>query len=116
MPNKNSTEAFMEQQHFEQCLLQALKKKYGKKPTARQLSLDLYKISDGQVNVSGESVRKWLTGVSFPRGEHLIALMRLLDAGQLLVPSQKSFSESLVTETPNQPPRPIDSIHYKTLL
>jgi hypothetical protein len=68
----------MEQRKFEHQLLEALKKKYGRKPTARQVSMDLYRVSDGQVNVSPESVRKWLIGSAMPRGAHLIALMRLL--------------------------------------
>lgn len=68
----------MEQRKFDQHLLEALKKKYGRKPTARQVSMDLYRISGGQVNVSPESVRKWLIGSTMPRGANLIALMRLL--------------------------------------
>lgn len=94
----------MEQQSFDQCLLLALKQKYGKKPTARQISLDLYKISGGLVNVSGESVRKWLTGVSLPRGDHLIALIRLLDSGLSPTAEQKSFTESLLSEASRSAP------------
>lgn len=88
----------MDQPYFEQRLLDALKKKYGRKPTARQLSQDLYKVSDGQVNVSGESVRKWLTGLSVPRGSNLIALMQLLDNGTPFSEKQTNFSSSLVQQ------------------
>lgn len=63
---------------FQSWLHHALRKKYGRLPTAKKLLQDLYLFSSGSVNLSNEAVRKWISGKSIPRGEHLVYLSRML--------------------------------------
>jgi hypothetical protein len=64
--------------HFAAALRVALKKKYGRPPStsfvARQFNLRI--TTNG---VSGESVRRWVRGVSLPRCDHMRVLVDWLD-------------------------------------
>jgi hypothetical protein len=81
----------MDRHHFQSYLQSALKKKYGRLPTAKKLVQDIYVHSAGSVNLSDEAARKWITGRSLPRGEHLLYLAQMLgqDAMSWLKNSKK---------------------------
>lgn len=74
----------MDRLHFQSYLRSALKQKYGRLPTAKRLVQDMYLYSSGSVNLSNEAARKWITGQSIPRGEHLLYLTQML--GSELIP------------------------------
>lgn len=82
----------MDRLHFQSYLQSSLRKKYGRLPTAKKLVQDIYLHSSGSVNLSDEAVRKWITGQSIPRGEHMLYLTQLL--GQDLMTWLKSSSKN----------------------
>jgi hypothetical protein len=82
----------MDSRAFQSSLQIALKKRYGRLPTAKRLVQDIYLHSSGNVNLSNEAVRKWITGQSIPRGEHMLYLAHVL--GQDDFSWLKSYKDS----------------------
>jgi hypothetical protein len=68
----------VEKNIFREKLLIALKERYGRLPTSKTLARDLFVNFKQTHALSDESVRKWITGKSIPRGHHLACLSILL--------------------------------------
>lgn len=63
---------------FSSALRRAVRQKFGRVTSAADLARQLDLATRGQVLVSAEAVRKWLTGKSIPRASAVAALERLL--------------------------------------
>lgn len=59
-------------------LIDAVKHRYGRLIPSTRLACEIDRITDGEVSLTSEAVRKWLRGVSIPNGRALVALDCLL--------------------------------------
>ena len=64
--------------NFSEILIASIKHRYGTLVPATKLANDLDRITDGEVSLSSEAIRKWLRGKSIPSGSALLALDDLL--------------------------------------
>lgn len=68
-----------QKQRFQSLFRDALIQKYGKIPSANWISSQFNLHSRGTIQVTGETVRKWLNGFSFPTPEKIAVLVEWLD-------------------------------------
>jgi len=63
---------------FSEILIASIKHRYGTLVPATKLADDLDRITEGEISLSSEAIRKWLRGKSIPSGNALLALDDLL--------------------------------------
>ena len=68
----------MNNKDFSAILIDAIKHRYGRLIPSTRLASDIDRITNGEVSLSGEAIRKWLRGMSMPNGIALVALDELL--------------------------------------
>jgi hypothetical protein len=64
---------------FQSLFRSALLKKYGKIPSCNWISSQFNFHSGGEIEITGETVRKWLNGFSFPTPDKVAILVEWLD-------------------------------------
>jgi hypothetical protein len=74
--------------NFSVVLLDAIKHKYGTLVPSTRLANEIYRITDGEISLTSEAIRKWMRGKSIPSGNALFALDELL--GDYFVQKRKS--------------------------
>jgi len=86
-------------QSFSTILIDSIKHRYGRLIPSTRLASEIDRVTNGEVSLSSEAVRKWLRGLSLPNGSALVALDFLL--GEYFVEKRKlkirkyEISESL---------------------
>ncbi len=68
----------MTNEDFSAILIDAVKHRYGRLIPSTKLASEIDRITNGEVSLSSEAVRKWMRALSMPNGSALVALDELL--------------------------------------